>query len=451
MDVLMQTLTITVGTLMIILAMVTKPPAVTDAVQAIDELPNRSYVNLGDINLGGFLAITEYSKDFLCSHKMRFPMILQYVEALVFAINEINQNSSLLQNITLGYVILDDCVKQSAATAQAVRFLPRIHNKAVCGEDNKQTCQQFTSQYDKAAYYDVVGVIGPLRSESSIAVSLLLGPAKIPQISFLSTSDELSNKEINPYFLRVVPSDEQQVEAIMAFIRSHGWTYVSVLYSDGSYGESAYRHIKYLAAKLGICIATHHKIEDNEEKNYTVGIDKLLRFPRARVVIAFLYGDDMIGVFAALHQMNKSKMFIWVGSDGWIEKLMMLQDSHKEAIYGSFTTLFYAPVVPKFDEYFRQIKPSTSNNPWFSEFWERHFNCSFLAGTCNESLDVANAPGYHIMPLISSAMDTVYVYANAIQSLLNDHCPGQTGKEARECIKGDVLLAYLKNVSFSGE
>lgn len=448
--------TATLGIFAILIKLLSSPPSGAEAVQAIDELPNRSYVSLGDINLGAFLSISEYSKDSLCIDKMRFPPLMQYVEALVYAVSEINRDPHLLTNITLGYVILDDCLKQTAATAQAVRFLPRKNLKVVCGDDddngkNVKRCQEFTSQYDKAAYYDVVGVIGPLRSQSSVAVSNLLGPVKIPQISFLSTSDELSNKEINPYFLRVVPPDEHQVEAIIRFVLSQGWTYISVIYSDSSYGEYAYRHLKYLAAKMGVCIATRYKIEDTDNKNYTACLEKLMRFPRARVVIAFLYGADMAGVFTTVHKMNISKMFIWVGSDGWSEKLTMLHESYTEALYGSFTTFFYAPAVPRFDAYFRALKPSTSKNPWFSEFWEQQFNCSFEARTCDESKDIASSQGYHAMALVSSAMDTVYVYAYAIQNLLDDLCPGTTGPGARECIKGDVLLAYIKNVSFNGE
>lgn len=441
-----------VQVLVVLIVTIARARNLVNAVQEIDELPSRSYVHLGDINLGAFFAITEYSKESLCGERMRFPLLQQYVEAVVYAVNEINQNVTLLPNITLGYVILDDCVKQSAATAQAVRFLPRIQEAVDCGDDKGDECiKNITSRFVKASHYDVVGVIGPLRSESSIAVSFLLGPAKIPQISFLSTSDELSKKEVTSYFLRVVPPDEHQVQAILSFILSQGWTYISVLYSDGSYGEHAYNHIKHMASKLGICIAVQYKIEEAVEEDYTQSVQSLLLFPRARVVVAFLEGADMVGVFTAIHQLSVSKMFIWVGSDGWAEKLTLLRDNYKHILYGSFTTIFYVPPVPKFNEYFRTIKPSKTRNPWFHEFWERQFNCSFQSETCDESKDIASSQGFHPLALISSAMDTVYTYAHAIQNLINDHCPGATGKAARECIKGNILLDYLMNTSFNGK
>ena len=55
--------------------------------------------------------------------------------------------------------------------------------------------------------YDVVAVIGSTQSSQSVAVSHVLGPAQVPLVSFFSTSDDLSNKRLFPYFLRTTPPD----------------------------------------------------------------------------------------------------------------------------------------------------------------------------------------------------------------------------------------------------
>ena len=56
------------------------------------------------------------------------------------------------------------------------------------------------------------------------------------QISFFSTSPTLSNRERFPYFLRTIPSDVYQAEVIVALVKKLGWTYVSVVYEESSYG-----------------------------------------------------------------------------------------------------------------------------------------------------------------------------------------------------------------------
>lgn len=60
--------------------------------------------------------------------------------------------------------------------------------------------------------YDVIGVVGPVRSVDAIAASYLLSAVQMPVISFSATSDELSNKDLHPYFMRVVSPDEFQVK-----------------------------------------------------------------------------------------------------------------------------------------------------------------------------------------------------------------------------------------------
>jgi len=53
---------------------------------------------------------------------------VQFVEGVVFAINQVNANLNLLPGLTLGAVILDDCAKPVTALARALHFLPVHRN-----------------------------------------------------------------------------------------------------------------------------------------------------------------------------------------------------------------------------------------------------------------------------------------------------------------------------------
>ncbi|KAH3880648.1 hypothetical protein DPMN_004569 [Dreissena polymorpha] len=59
----------------------------------------------------------------------------------------------------------------------------------------------------------------------------------IPQISYASTSIDLSDKSRFEYFSRVVPPDSFQARAMVDVAASFGWNYVSTLADDGNYGE----------------------------------------------------------------------------------------------------------------------------------------------------------------------------------------------------------------------
>jgi len=56
------------------------------------------------------------------------------------------------------------------------------------------------------------------------------------QVSYFSTSPELSNKQRFEYFSRTIPSDHYQVKAMVEIVDRCGWSYVSILYEESNYG-----------------------------------------------------------------------------------------------------------------------------------------------------------------------------------------------------------------------
>ena len=67
---------------------------------------------------------------------------------------------------------------------------------------------------------------------------------KIPQISYASTSAELSDKSRFEYFSRVVPPDNFQAQALVEMVRQLGWKYVSTVAVEGDYGEKVRLNLK---------------------------------------------------------------------------------------------------------------------------------------------------------------------------------------------------------------
>ena len=51
-----------------------------------------------------------------CGARVRSPKSFQYHEAMVHAIRLVNQLTSVLRNVTLGFVILDDCTKDQVTS-----------------------------------------------------------------------------------------------------------------------------------------------------------------------------------------------------------------------------------------------------------------------------------------------------------------------------------------------
>lgn len=69
--------------------------------------------------------------------------------------------------------------------------------------------------------------------------------SQIPQISYASTSTELSDKSRFEYFSRVVPPDNFQAQAIAEIVKAFDWRYTSTVAVEGEYGEKVSYHINH--------------------------------------------------------------------------------------------------------------------------------------------------------------------------------------------------------------
>lgn len=271
-------------------------------------------------------------------------------------------------------------------------------------------------------------------------------------LSFTSTSDELSNKEIHPYFLRVVPPDQYQAQAIVDFLRIHGWTYISAIYEEGSYGELGYRNVHSLSKKRGICIATALRLKLNMDPlGYQKVILELLKQKGAKVVVSFGGVTSAYGIFEAVRVLKAERKLIWIGSDTWSGIISSLPNSTMSSL-GAFAISFFSTDVPGLYDYYAQSTPHTSPNPWLPELWEKHFGCSLVNNTCDPHQRLSFLNDFSIAANAASAVDAVYTYAHALDKIINDKCPGAKGNQTAYCIQRhrSFLLEYLKTTSFEG-
>lgn len=94
---------------------------------------------------------------------------LRFARAMEFAIQEINNRSDILPNITLGYEIHDSCAAVPVALKLAFQFA------------NGQTPNiSMSNSCNKTA--DVVAVVGESGSTPSIGMSRILGLFGIPMV-----------------------------------------------------------------------------------------------------------------------------------------------------------------------------------------------------------------------------------------------------------------------------
>ncbi|XP_044059715.1 extracellular calcium-sensing receptor-like isoform X3 [Siniperca chuatsi] len=161
----------------------------------------------------------------------------RHTMTMAFAIDEVNKNSNLLPNVTLGYSLYDNC------GALVIGFSGAL--SLASGRE-----EQFLLQENCLGTPPVLGIVGDSYSTFSIATSNVLGLYKLPIVSYFSTCSCLSDRQRFPSFFRTIPSDAFQVVRQNVtgrqWIASEAWTAAAVLQTP--------RLMPYLSGTLGIAI-----------------------------------------------------------------------------------------------------------------------------------------------------------------------------------------------------
>ena len=98
---------------------------------------------------------------------------------MAFAIDEINRNSNLLPNVTLGYSLYDNCANLGIGFSAALALVSDQENQFILDE----TCEGTPP---------VIGIVGGSSSTRAVAISNVLGLFSVPMVSYL------------PYHLRII-------------------------------------------------------------------------------------------------------------------------------------------------------------------------------------------------------------------------------------------------------
>ncbi|XP_074602400.1 metabotropic glutamate receptor 3-like [Brevipalpus obovatus] len=403
-----------------------------------DNAPPNDQIRIeGDILLGGIFPIhqkgakpyssTDYRS--LCG-ALNKDRGVQRSEAMLFAIDRINNDTSLLPTIKLGAIVLDTCSSDTYAMNQSLEFIKNSVNPAF--EPSAFECPDGGSVRYKNDTRNIYGVVGGSYSEVSLQVANLLRLFKIPQISYASTSVALSNKEKYEYFARTVPSDEYQAKALLHLVKFMNWTYVSLVSSESQYGESGSN--EFIRNKGdSICIATHEKVpQTGNDSRFDMIIENLKKKDKARAVVVFLRMEDAKEILRAAKRANAINTFTWVAADGWGKEQKTIEGSEDVAL-GALTVELASQEIVQFSQYLSDKNVFTyKRNVWFPELYQEVYRCVAFSNVVVETDDLSQCsmdlpslpelPNFQQESKIQFVIDAVYAFAHAIHRAWSEKC-----------------------------
>ncbi|XP_046477673.1 metabotropic glutamate receptor 6 isoform X1 [Neodiprion pinetum] len=449
------------------------------------------YLNMsGDITLGALFPIHRKGSDGEDCGRIQTEDGIQPLEAMLYTLQQINQDPDILPGIKLGALVFDSCDNPSHALKQALYFV-----KGFIAHVNTYHQQEFhcldgsAPKFLGGGFDKVVAVLAAQSSSVTIQVASMLRLFAVPQISYMATSPSLSSKDKFPHFFRTVPSDVNQAHAMLEILKDFGWTYVSIVYSDTEYGNHGYETLDSLASNYSICFSAPHRInkEQFSDEDYDGVIRTITNKTEVRVVVLFAEKSTTLRVLEAARRVGVGERFVWIGSDAWStanHKEVMtarsdeLQVDEMTVLEGALAVQPLSGRMSGFDEYFTDLTlDHKALNPWFSEFWEEYHHCDQEGEPAHDNetmpqvslfprvtlspdtsctsprLTIEEANGYKQQRFLHFVRDAVYAVAYALHDLHQVRCgKNYTGIcDDMRHIDGETISAYLSNVSFNDE
>ncbi|XP_070567299.1 metabotropic glutamate receptor 3-like [Ptychodera flava] len=418
------------------------------------------YEKKGDLMLGGLFPLHEYNHTLAQCGSLLGLNALKMVEAMVFAVEEVNRNETILPNITVGFEIYDTCNYPSVTLESTLHFIPS-QREFICRHSSGfqvQSLAENKSCPDPGQCAEhIVGVIGARRSSCSVQATTLLGLYWIPQISYMSTDDELSNTAKYPYFLRTVPPSRYQVKAMIDVLHRFNWTFVSALHSDDNYGQNGIAVFERLASQKGICIGASVSLSSRPLSGYYEDVVRALeKYANAKVVIVFAQPEHVQYLMTAVERSGASGKFIWLASDGWGNYGLDAITGNERAATGALMLRQYAVTAVEFEKHFHSMCPFKSDNPWMQEFVQQYgddcvgvFHNSSNGNATHEFKGFLNdSDTVHQESLV---IDSVLAFVHSMDLIYREHCQGHWDAH---CVvfmsNGKLLIKYLLSESFTG-
>ena len=340
------------------------------------------------------------------------------LEAMRYAVEEINRNDTLLWGAKLDYRIIDTC-----------NNIKRIQR------DLKNPIQ---------LRYENLGFIGPSSSGSATIAAPVLFSFGATVISYSATSIDLSDRRLFGNFYRTVPSDDRQALVIAELMEYFNWTYISTVYSHGNYGQRGMEALMVELEKRKICVQTRNLLPKYpNEKDIRKIVAKLHANPNAMVTVLFTNTEDTRKILRGIAELGISSENVTIVSSTAWRPDAGIASGLERAAKGSLILGYADMRVEEFEEYFKTLTLKKNNYKWFREFWEEVFRCEtgahtrknakFPQCTGRESLENADLNLEHSS--VRAVIAAVHIYACMLRNkVLPKFCRGLTGVHLTRCV-----------------
>ncbi|XP_069805699.1 vomeronasal type-2 receptor 26-like [Dendropsophus ebraccatus] len=324
---------------------------------------------------------------------------LKHLMAFIYAIEEINNSTEILPNVTLGFQIYDSCTSENLAIKSTLNIISESWAPApnyICKKTQK-----------------TVAIVGHLLSSSTYTIARLTQHYGYPQISYGALNCAFGDSENIPFLYQTVSSELSQFFAIIQLLIHFEWTWVGIIATDNNSNQKAAEELKKQTEKHGICVdfLTYISMNPNNHPKNKNKVLQIILKSSVKVIILFRMDSFFVGILETSSHGVIGK--VWITTIGTDHYFNYKFPNFVSKFNGSLVITIQKGKIPGFKNFlYRSTYMNMPDNVFIKSFW--HFNLERTDGfDLSSNKEICAAENFW-KSLVSEDEATIYRYSYTI-------------------------------------
>ncbi|XP_033748118.1 uncharacterized protein LOC117333096 [Pecten maximus] len=375
----------------------------------------------GNPMLYGFVKIYKRKDEASCSGEVSRNGY-QAMETMVWGVNAINNNTSLLPNVTLGLAVFPTCgISTNTKNIVQSVLLPNL----------------VLSSRGLRPNTTILGIVGGETVGDAIAMETATRALDTEVPVIISSRADVNDGKPHPRLFRTVPSPFAEMDYILELCLQLKWTYIHVIY--GQLSDSVVKYLTDITDVNGICIASRNMLDGSVSSDVTRStLINMTTVEGATVVILVTTPNTVKQV------LKEARDLYLLGRLFFVLPFEMynLKQHLSENDIGLLSSRQDIQLNDRFMDYFLGLNiKDKASDPWFADFWQQANKCNLRFSTTyekdcsnSEHLSTSNFPA---IPSTNGILDSVFSLGHALHHLIRE-CKTNVS----ECIAGNRTNFY---------